>query len=168
MARHDEGVIAEVDVEELLVAQRRVGVLGAQHRLIETEVGDAEQLLGQVDDPLVHDEVVERAVLEREARHDAVRIDPEGLVARRIDVVREVLGRRHQPGQHRLGGGNGLGWQQPAHEAPTVPFPLRLVGVAEHPRHAVTNLSRRVFPSLHHGVARLPQIPGLGSLPYRP
>ena len=46
MAGHDQGVVPEVDVQELLVAQRTLAVLGAQHGLVEPEVGDAEQLLG--------------------------------------------------------------------------------------------------------------------------
>ncbi len=99
----------------------------------------------RIDDAIVHDDVVERAVLEGEARHDPVRIDPERLVARRIDVVREVLGRRDEAGQDRLGGGNGLGWQQPVHQAPAVLFPLRLVGVAEHIHQALTIPRRRIF-----------------------
>ena len=105
---------------------------------------EAEQLLGEIDDPIVHDDVVERAVLERKARHDAVRIDPERLVACRIHVVRELLRRRDQGGQHRLGGGDGLGRQQPMNQAPPVLFPLRLLGAAEHARHAATVMGRRV------------------------
>ena len=140
VAGHDEGVVPEVDVQELLVAQRALAVLGAQHGLVEPEVGvgEAEQLLGQVDDPIVHDDVVERAVLEGEPRHDAVRIDPEGLVARRIHVVGELLRRRDQAGQHRLGGGDGVGWQQPVDQAPPVLFPLRLLGAGRaRPSHAL-------------------------------
>ena len=149
---HDEGVVPEVDVQELLVAQRTLAVLGAQHGLVEPEVGvgDAEQLLGEIDDPFVHDDVVERAVLEGEPRHDAVRIDPERLVACRIHVVGELLRGRDQGGQHRLGGGDGLGGQQSTNQTPPVLFPLRLLGAAEHAHHASTvmaGVSSSVRPS---------------------
>ena len=82
-----------------------------------------EQLLGQIDDPVVHDDVVERAVLEGEARHDAVRIDPERLVARRVDVVGELLRRRDQAGQDRLRGRDRLGRQQIPAPRTTRPLP---------------------------------------------
>ena len=171
MPGHDKGVIGEVDVQELLIAHRTLAVLGAQHGLVEPEVGvgDAEQLLGEIDDPFVHDDVVERSVLEWKPRHDAVRIDPERLVTRRIHVVGELLRGRNQGGQHRLGGGNGLRGQQSTDQTPPLLFPLRLLGTAEHAHHAAAvNGMRVVLGAFVTMVQPLP--PGeqwVGSLPYR-
>ena len=134
---HHQGVVGEVGVEELLVAERRLRVLGTQHRLVEPGVGDPEQLLGQVDHAIVHDQVVERSVVEGEARHHSVRIDAKGLVASRVRVGRELLGRGEQRRQRRLGGRDGLGGQEPLHQAPALLLPLGLLRVADHPHQPV-------------------------------
>ena len=128
---HDKGVIAEVGVEELLVAGRAIRVLGSQHGLVEPQVGDPEQMLRQVDDAIVHDQVVECAVFEGKTGHDAMRIDSEGLVARRVGVLREFLRRGDQRRKRCLGGHDGVGWQQSACHAPTVLLPTLLIGLAD-------------------------------------
>ena len=60
MAWHHQGVVAEVGVEQLFVAEGALGVLRAQHGLVHAKVrvSDTEELLGQIDDAVVHHQVV--------------------------------------------------------------------------------------------------------------
>ena len=100
-ARHHQGVVGVIDVEHLLVVGGAVGVLGADHALVEADVLQAEEFLGQVDHLVVQDQAVERAALERKGRHHRVGVDAEREVPFGVDVGRKLLGGREERG-HRL------------------------------------------------------------------
>ncbi len=70
-------------------------------------------------------------VVEGKTGHDAVRIDSEGLVARRVGVVRKLLRGGEQCRQRRLGGHDGFGWQTARAQAPAVLLPLGLISLAD-------------------------------------
>ena len=131
-------MVAVVDVEQLVVRLGATGVLGAQHALVQAKVGEAQELLGQVDQPVVEDQLVERGALEGEPGHDGVRIGAEGGIAFGIPIGREVVGAREDRFECRPRRRHHLDGQQSLHHAPAIALPLRLELGARHETHPAT------------------------------
>ena len=73
MAGDQKRVVAVVGVEQLLGVDRSVRVLAAQKALVETRVVGLEERLGQVEERVAQDEVVQGALAEGKARQHGVR-----------------------------------------------------------------------------------------------
>src|ERR1019366_7395784 len=98
-----------------------------QHALVEPDVGEAQELLGQADDALVEDHAVEGTALERKRGHDGMRVDAKWAIAVRIDVARELLGGGEELWQRVLRRRELLIGEDAAKKAPSVLLPLGLL-----------------------------------------
>jgi hypothetical protein len=133
-------VIAVVDVQELFVVERAVGVLRAHHALVEADVRQPQKLLGQVDHLVVQDHAIEYAALERERRQHRVRIDAERQIAGRVAVLRELLGRREEVGQRFLRQPHLVRGKEPVQDAPALLLPQAFTVVQCHGAHDVVGV----------------------------